>query len=303
MKKIYICHTVYHLLITMCHVDWCEESQLLLFDSIRDRELLVERLRSLNYTGTIFLEDETCTNYEQYDLKADSDIYLFNDWTHIGQYLRSHKIPHYLLEDGYNYYAYHSYPDEFSRLRQIYYFIFRNHLPFGYSKYAKQIELNSIDVLKETDKRRKKCKEVPRVELFSNLSDPQKERLLALFAVEPIEVGTQDSLLVLTQPLYQDGLPGFETAEQQLAFYQEIVDSYKDNRTIYVKVHPRDQVDYSALKGVIFLKQNVPMELYEFVGKYYFDTGITHSSTALEYLSCVGEKIVLWDMRGKMCEK
>lgn len=303
MKKLYICHTVYHLLITMCHLDFCEDSHLLLFDTISDRELLVKRLRKLNYTGLVLFEAKDCRDYAQYDLQDFDEIYLFNDWTYIGQYLRSNKRSYSLIEDGYNYYAYHSYPESFSRLRQIYHCIFRNSLPLGYSKYVKQIELNSLEVLKDTDKRRKKCKEVPRLALFSNLSDLKKERLLSLFAVKPIEVRSQDTLLVLTQPLYQDELAGFETAEKQLAFYQKIVDSYKQERTIYFKVHPRDEIDYSAIKDVVFLRQDVPMELYEFVGNYYFDTGITHSSTALEYLSCVGEKIVLCDMKGKMSEK
>ncbi|MGR1332735.1 glycosyltransferase family 52, partial [Streptococcus agalactiae] len=88
-----------------------------------------------------------------------------------------------------------------------------------------------------------------------------------------------------------------ETSEEQFNFYKSIVDEYiNKGYNVYLKVHPRDVVDYSKLP-VELLPSNVPMEIIELMLTGRFECGITHSSTALDFLTCVDKKITLVDLK------
>ncbi|HEO7347808.1 TPA: capsular biosynthesis protein, partial [Streptococcus agalactiae] len=53
---------------------------------------------------------------------------------------------------------------------------------------------------------------------------------------------------------------------------------------------------YSKLP-VELLPSNVPMEIIELMLTGRFECGITHSSTALDFLTCVDKKITLVDLK------
>lgn len=138
--------------------------------------------------------------------------------------------------------------------------------------------------------------EVSRKELFSRATKERKAFLLDFFGCKEFAYERErKTALILTQPLWQDRFDeeSCPTEEAQLRYYKEIVNRYRGEYHIYFKPHPRDGVDYSQIKEVAFLEKDTPLELYEVLGDYCFDLGITHSSSALDYLSCVKEKIFL----------
>lgn len=293
MGNLYICHTDYHLLIALIKCDFDDE--IILFNKISDIENKIDKINKFSIFKKISVCFEKEKFYNNFDF-VNKNIYLFNDWTNIGEYLRKRNISYNIIEDGYNYYSYDVYRKEFSLKKRIFNKFFSNDVPLGYSKYVKSIEVNDITIVIK-DTRYKKMIEVPRKELFRNITEEKNIMLLNIFGVNKINKKDGKSMIILTQPLYQDKFDTMINSEEaQLKFYRDIVNKYDAEYDIYFKVHPRDNTNYNSIKNVIFLEK-VPIELYEYVGNYKFDIGITHSSTALEYLDCVDKKIFLKDLR------
>ncbi|MGT2896309.1 glycosyltransferase family 52 [Streptococcus entericus] len=295
MKKVYFCHTVYHLLITLCKISVEEQVEIIVFDTVSNHELIVQKIRDV-FVNTTVLFAEQNTDFSILEIDRATDIYVFNDWTPIGAYLRKNKLFYHLIEDGYNYHEYNVYANALTMKRRLLNFVLRREEPSGFSRYVRSIEVNRVKYL-PNDCRKSKWVEKPRSALFENLVPEHKQKIITIFGLE----NYQDSLrgvLVLTQPLVQDYWDrDITTEEEQLEFYRQIVESYGEGEQVFFKIHPRDKVDYSSLTNVIFLKKNVPMEVYELIADCHFTKGITHSSTALDFLSCVDKKITLKQMK------
>lgn len=311
-KNIYICYTKYQLLITLLKLDINLKNDLcLLFDLNRFQERKIKLSMNVNhimyvgdYTFSIFNIKKIIKNYKI--ISSYTDIFIFLDHRIIGHFLNKFKFHYYLIEDGYNFYSleYKKTIIYNNPIKKFLYNLFMNppKRP-GDSNYVLSIEVNDKSILSNKDRRYDKMVEVPRKELFNNIDETRKKVILDVFDVKPMKyIKDKQSLLILTQPLYQDKFDQdiINTEDDQLKFYSDIVSKYKKDYEIYIKVHPRDKVDYHSLNAdVVFLDKDVPMELYEFVGDYEFDIGVTHSSTALDYLSCVKEKIFLKDLKAK----
>ncbi|HHS2695173.1 TPA: glycosyltransferase family 52, partial [Streptococcus agalactiae] len=231
--------------------------------------------------------------------KFDSNCFIFNDATPIGRTLIKHGIYYNLIEDGLNCFTY----SIFSQKLWKYYvkkYILHKIQPHGFSRYCLGIEVNSLVNLPK-DPRYKKFIEVPRKELFDNVTEYQKEMAINLFGAVRVSIKSP-SVLVLTQPLsidkeFMSYNNKIETSEEQFNFYKSIVNEYiNKGYNVYLKVHPRDVVDYSKLP-VELLPSNVPMEIIELMLTGRFECGITHSSTALDFLTCVDKKITLVDLK------
>ncbi len=223
-----------------------------------------------------------------------NEVFIYNDWTIIGQSMRDKGIFYNLIEDGYDYFTYYNKEMLLNSQENINLDLAH----WGYSKYCKTIEVNNISKIKE-DCRSGKFIELPRKQLIENLDSKKREMLFDIFNI-PENKSEAKKILILTQPLLQDIAEECITNdEEQVKYYEEIIDSYsKEEYEIYLKIHPRDKVDYRDLKDKAkFLEKNVPIEIYEMLGGYYFEIGITHSSTGLDYLSCVNEKIFIKNLR------
>lgn len=99
----------------------------------------------------------------------------------------------------------------------------------------------------------------------------------------------------MTQPLYQDHFDWecIQSEKDQIDFYANIVEEYRQDYDIYFKIHPRDTAEYPFLKEVIVLDKKIPMEVYFLLYPLHFDIGITHSSSALQFLDQVKEKRII----------
>lgn len=236
-------------------------------------------------------------------LKKFDTVNIFIDHFTIGAYLDKYKISYNTMEDGYNFfmYEYRDFRDKlFTREATIQdYKEFIKHKIFlkkykpGFGKYCQSIEVNDISVVPK-DERYHKFKEVPRKELFENISEERKQLILRVFGVEELSGVTDKSVLILTQPLSIDGL--LNTDEKQYGFYKKICDKYlSEGYEVYLKPHPRDTITYEKINGVNLIAQTVPMELIEMVSDVKFERIITHSSTAINFLACGGEKEIFFD--------
>ena len=84
--------------------------------------------------------------------------------------------------------------------------------------------------------------------------------------------------------------------DRQYGFYKRICDKYlSEGYEVYLKPHPRDGVTYENINGVKLIAQTVPMELIEMVSDVKFERIITHSSTAINFLTCGKEKEIFFD--------
>lgn len=230
-------------------------------------------------------------------------VNIFIDHFTIGAYLNKYKIPYNTIEDGYNFfmYEYRDFRDKlFTKEATVQdYKEFIKHILFckknkpGFGKYCQSIEVNDISVVPK-DERYHKFKEVPRKELFENISEERKQLILRVFDVEALSEVKDKSVLILTQPLSIDDLLNGD--DKQYGFYKRICDKYlSEGYEVYLKPHPRDSVTYENINGVNLIAQTVPMELIEMVSNVKFERIITHSSTAINFLTCGKEKEIFFD--------
>lgn len=308
MKKIYICHTVYHLLITIIKISIMREQRrsiIILANKIVNIDDLCKRT---NKEGILcFKLDETSSTPTTVDtitidliIETNGTIYLFNDDTSVArQIVRAQKNYH-LIEDGYNCFQAKLLLGGSVVKRVIKTYLFKKYVPYGFSKYCLSIEVNSLVGLPH-DIRSKKYKELPRKKLFDSLNKEQKSLIFKIFKTKPLTI-TPKSVLLLTQPLAQDKCyktptERFQSIQEQYDYFDDIVQEYRTlGYNVYLKVHPRDVVDYSKLR-VELLPSNIPMEIIELMLTGRFECGITHSSTALDFLTCVDKKITLVDLK------
>ena len=315
MGRMYICVTPYQLLLTILKIE-DGKSELVLQEGITDKEIIsnlskerifkkIDILNMLIFDGV----KKYITNKRKMAgfitrFKGVDDIYTYNDHTPIGWILDKYKIKYNLIEDGYDFFSY-KYTDfrnriftkkstiqDYKDLLKHLFFLRRTKGP-GFSKYCQSIEVNDISVVPK-DERYHKFKEVPRKELFENITEERKQLILRVFDVEELSEVTEKSVLILTQPLSIDGL--MNSDDKQYGFYKKIYDKYlSEGYEVYLKPHPRDTITYEKMNGVNLIAQTVPMELIEMVSDVKFERIITHSSTAINFLTCGREKEIFFD--------
>ena len=315
MARMYICTTPYQLLLTILKIE-DDKSELVLLEGTTDKEIISNLSREKIFkkidTLNMYIFDEIkryITNKREIArfitrFKEADDIYTYNDHIPIGWVLDKHKIRYNLIEDGYNFFSY-KYTDfrnrvftkkatirDYKDLLKHLFFLRRTKGP-GFSKYCQSIEVNDISVVPK-DERYHKFKEVPRKDLFNNISEERKQLILRVFDVEELSEVAEKSVLILTQPLSIDGL--MNSDDKQYGFYKKICDKYlSEGYEVYLKPHPRDTITYEKINEVNLIAQSVPMELIEMVSDVKFERIITHSSTAINFLTCGKEKEVFFD--------
>lgn len=298
MNNIYVCHTIYHLMITLAKVNVLDNNILMLC-CIED-EILISRLEESQLFDKIYSYNNNNNVNEQIDiLKKIDNIFIFNDWTAIGIALYHEKIKYHLLEDGYNFYQMKNdnlrdkLLGKVAIWRKIYNKMIGYPFFWGNNDYCIDIEVNSLIDLPK-DKRRFKFKEVSREKLLSRISENRKKIIQYIFQISETFIESNNTVLILTQPLYQDKL--VNSLLEQYNFYNKLCEKYYEmGYHVYLKPHPRDNMSYSTLKNVNLIQQNIPIELIENFQNISFDIGITHSSSALDFLTCVKNKIIIFN--------
>ena len=161
-------------------------------------------------------------------------------------------------------------------------------VPFGYSPSCTTVEVNDTQ---DIEIPAAKVHERGRAEMMNNLSPEDKKRILKVFCPEEIKVDGA-AVLLLTDPFAVTGrLPDHES---QKRLYQELVEKYVGNEKLMIKAHPRDDLDYKSIfPEAVVIEKNMPMEVMNFDESICFDTAITVTSSAINGLKYVKNRIYL----------
>jgi len=205
--------------------------------------------------------------YIPVNLKEYGEIYVYCDSDPIGYYLNQKRIKYHALEDGLN--CLKNYDaaryDNRGHFGLKAFLSDRLNLIFiqnGYGKYCIDMEVNDISAIQYPCR---KYVQVPRQSLVDNLTQEDKELILQAFVrdmprlKQQIEESnrTGDKILILTDPLCT-----FDIREQ---IFRDIVEEYEKEGTVFIKPHPRDELDYRTLfKEYPQFDATVPMEMLNF---------------------------------------
>ncbi len=211
-------------------------------------------------------ERDIPTDFTQYE-----DIYVFCDIDPIGYYLNWKHIPYHAVEDGLNTLKY---CDEarydnrgFFNLKAF--MSSKLNLIFvqnGYGRYCIDMEVNDISAIEYPCK---KYVEASRQTLTDNLTEEDKRVILRTFVrdMDTIERQIQESadiqkILILTEPLCD-----LQTRER---IFRDLTDKYRQEGQIYLKPHPRDELDYRKLFAEYTqFDAMMPMEVLNFFPNFH----------------------------------
>lgn len=201
------------------------------------------------------------------DFKEYGDVYVYCDSDPIGYYLNKNRIPYHALEDGLNclknydsarydnrgHFGLKAFMSE--KLNLIF-------IQNGYGKYCKDMEVNDISLLKYPYK---KYVEQSRQELVDKLTQADKDIILQAFIRDMDSLRAQieesnlvgDKILILTDPLC--------TLDIREKIFRDIIGMFEKEGTVFLKPHPRDELDYRKLFGEYpQFDATVPMEMLNF---------------------------------------
>lgn len=171
----------------------------------------------------------------------------------------------------------------------------------GYDNQVKEILVQYPENMKDRLLRSKSVKMDLNL-LQSSLSEQEKRNLINCFLNEELLLPTVKKMIVITQPLSEDG---YLTENKKVEFYKKIIEKgKKEGYKVYMKQHPRELTNYKGLfHDVIFLPKLFPIELLNLSKEISFDLGYTFFSSSLDNLQNVKNKVVLgMDSLNKMDE-
>lgn len=205
--------------------------------------------------------------YIPVNLKEYKDVFVYCDSDPIGYYLNMNRIRYHALEDGLNclknydaarydnrgHFGLKAFMSE--RLNLIF-------IQNGYGRYCIDMEVNDISLIKYPYR---KYVQVPRQGLVEKLTQEDKNIILQAFVRDMLRLKQQieesshagDKILVLTDPLC--------TLDIRERIFRDIIKMYEKDGTVFLKPHPRDELDYRTVFGEYpQFDATVPMEMLNF---------------------------------------
>ncbi len=322
-EDLYICHTLHHVMISMIkqlHSGNCGD--IVLCSDIPNLDSLANALEEKRLFQRVYCFEETKEMRQPFqgnrftvllyqhavhrrlvetgwqpDLKKYDDVFIFNDWTILGMYLMDCGIHYHLIEDGINgFQVLHKYVANLSAMLyspnswklKVLETLNYGYRFFGQSKWCIDVEVNEN---KNLDIPNQKVKCVPKKDLFLSLTEQEKSLIYTTFVRTPFPATkNQKSLLLLTQPLYKDGL--VKTESQQVQAYRYIAEHYGQGYLLAIKPHPRDGMNYSAVfPNAVIIDPLIPIEVMNFNPDVCFDRAVTIESSSIQMLERVKEKV------------
>ncbi len=206
------------------------------------------------------------TDFTQYE-----DIYVFCDIDPIGYYLNWKHIPYHAVEDGLNTLKY----SDDARYDNRGFFKLKAFMSSGlnlifvqngYGKYCIDMEVNDISAIEYPCR---KYVEVSRQALTDNLTAEDKNLILKAFVedMETLERQIRESagmqkILILTEPLCD-----LQIRER---IFRDLTDKYRQEGVIFLKPHPRDELDYRKLFSEFAqFDAKIPMEVLNFFPDFH----------------------------------
>ena len=242
----------------------------------------------IKYSKKITQEIE---KYVDFDFAAYDEVYMFDDADPLGFYFYKHKLRYICVEDALNMFQRDMREGErrFFWFRKMLFNMGLLYLQGAVGDNAYRIEVN--DKTGVTCVEREKLDEIPRDKLIEALTDEERNLIYEVFEENGGEKEIPDgqkTVLILAQCLYPTIVSSLELQKQA---YQKIIDDYKDDYVIYLKPHPRDQLDYAeAFPDINLLGKYYPVEILNLQNKLHFDLAVTITSTSIDGITIADEK-------------
>lgn len=321
-KPLYICSTYYHVLVTLAKFFTCEpELKICLTDHIPEVEKLEKNLNKVcqGICVGVFYQQEDNLHREAelalpwkrreykklvgkgFPVKLEDygKKYIFHDGIQPAIYMVCARIHYNLVEDSLNTFQYltkHRVNIDYIFAKNKLKLWLKLHLgigivPWGFSPYCDSIEVNQIEGIEIP---KNKVIEKPRKPMFDSLTEANKKAIFDIFiggSVISTDQTDKSTVLILTEALAVDKrLP---SQERQIQMYKDIVSEFsKGDALIVIKPHPRDIINYELMfPDAIVISKNIPTEVMNYDKSLYFTKAVTVTSTAIEGISFVGEKI------------
>lgn len=324
--KLYICSTYYHVYITLLKQFASPfEGDLIICDDLPTGGTLASNIRATNMFHNVWfikqselppVRSKNVIDYLFFKHNRRSkilrtmlpfsvhnyeDIYIYHDGIPLGTYLNDERVPYHLIEDSLNFYqyVYQSSQAHFLPPHNLVYWIRRffnaGYFPLGFSPFLLDIEVNNRSNLQIPSR---KVIEYPRSRL-EQISIAQIQLLYDLFGFSFGTINNTDCAIILTQPLFQDGICSSE--EKQYLIYQELSNYLqKKGYHIFLKPHPRDICSYFNLP-VKIIDRYFPSELFALQRRNIFDCAVTISSSSITNFPA--KKNYYWDINKKCLYK
>lgn len=278
--SLYLCSTPYHLFLSLCLNAISNETSVLYLTShddlsiknfseykdklltidgvekvvIRKRNLLYERLKFERIKDIIELN-----NIENNVLGKRVYIFPWNPYSlySISDYIYKKSGNVTLVEDGANLYLY-------PRPNPLFLFV-KKYILGVKTNFYRDSKIKEILVQypeRYPDHLKLKLKKLNMKEIFANLSSDNKKKIVSVFLTDKqtdflTSLDTRKSVIILTQPLSEDG---FCNEEEKKQIYADIINAHS-NYNIILKKHPRERTSYK-FKDVLELNGSFPSEIF-----------------------------------------
>ena len=160
----------------------------------------------------------------------------------------------------------------------------------GYDKQVKEILVQEPEQMIDPLLRAKSLK-LDLDALLNNLSAADKKDVIKCFKLEDLDVySKKKKVVILTQPMINAGFK--VTPDEMIAIYQDMIDSAKSkDMEVYLKLHPREEIDYETMfkdQDLKIIPKILPIEVLNMDSSIYFDEAHTICSGAIDNLKHVG---------------
>ncbi len=212
------------------------------------------------------------------DFRDYKDIYVFCDSDPIGYYLSQSHIYYHAVEDGLDVMmeyteAIYDNRGSFNLKRFLSEKLNLIFIHQGFNKYCLDMEINDLSLPKyKYDKLIGQSRE----QLAANLSKDDCNLLIRVFVANIDELNNQietfssnnDYILLLTETVC--ALP------VRLRIFKDLVERYSKEGTVFIKPHPRDDLDYVAnFPGCMVFDRKIPMEIFNLFPNMRFKKAVT----------------------------
>lgn len=307
--KLYVVSTYYHALIACIKQLNCSQiANIFVLSDIPNGQSLTNRIKKSGlfcnavFVGEIaeykaknrldYILNFHRRNLEQIEKQLDfsfvdyDEIDLFHDDTWVARYLKDKQIRYRLVEDALDVYkkisktAFTYMTDKSPLKLTIKRLLHIGYLYCGADPSTVCVEVNDIDGIEIARLAGDKLVEVPRGPMFAALTPGDVIILKGIFGKDIPELEPERSILLLTQPLFLDGLASSQQ-EQENIYLDLVSKNLLDCETLVVKPHPRDFMNYAKIfPTAIILDKDMPVELLGLMGISVFKKVLSFSSTA-----------------------
>ncbi|MFP4846536.1 glycosyltransferase family 52 [Winogradskyella sp. PE311] len=161
----------------------------------------------------------------------------------------------------------------------------------GYDKQVEEILVQNPEKMIDATLRAKASK-LDLGYLLDTINETEKKEIINAFKLGDLEVYSKKrKVIILTQPLIKSGFK--VTPEEMIAIYKGFIDNAKSKgMEIYLKLHPREEIDYKSVfkdEDIKIIPKLLPIEVLNMDSSIYFDEAHTICSGAIFNLKHVGE--------------